>query len=134
MFVVRVRSRAKPHERSGNFSQGVRAQEHRTCAAEPRGLQDDTRLLRHFRIYAKLPTRKESMQRSRRCGVVPFQRQHEEQTYIAFEIFLPPDSSKESAPAKFTPQRSTIRGTGLAARQRAAEHGWLTIYPTRPAA
>src|SRR5262249_43920716 len=40
----------------------------------------------YFRIYARLPTLKESMQRSRPCGVVPFQRQHEKQAYIAFEL------------------------------------------------
>ena len=39
-----------------------------------------------------------------------------------------------TAPITFTPKRLATRGTGQAGTQRAAEHGLLTIYPTRPVA
>src|SRR5262245_16012570 len=45
-----------------------------------------------------------------------------------------PDSSKGSEPATFTPERLATRGTGQAATQRAAEHGSITPYPTKPVA
>ncbi len=56
---------------------------------------------------------------------------HERRSHMAR---LVPDSSKGSAPATLTPKRLATRGTGQAETQRAAEHGSITPYPTKPVA